>query len=104
MFKKKKTMGKAHVRALLPMFKEFNSLSKVFISMLNKKIEAKQTAVKQIKVLVSGMSTPGDLQSNISITTVDINKTSIRGKTGGSYNQVMDWESDFMKNRKKFII
>jgi len=97
-------MGKAHVRALLPMFKEFNSLSKVFIRMLNKKIEDKQNSVKQIKVLVSGMSTPSELQSNISITTVDINKTSVRGKNSGSYNQVMDWESDFMKNRKKFII
>ena len=42
--------------------------------------------------------------SSINITTVDINKTVIRQKGQMSFNKKMDWEEDFLKNRKRYII
>ncbi len=96
-------MTKQQAKSLIPVFKGFNSVAKVFIQMLSKKIEDKEKHLSKIRVMVNDIALPQN-HSSINITTVDINKTVIRQKGQMSFNKKMDWEEDFLKNRKRYII
>ena len=96
-------MNKQQAKSLIPAFKGFNKVAKIFIQMLTKKIAEKEKRLSRIRVMVSDIALPQN-HSSINITTVDINKTIVRQKGRMSFNQKMDWEEDFLKNRKRFII
>ena len=96
-------MTKQQAKSLIPAFKGFNNIAKVFIQMLSKKIEEKEKRISKIRVMVSDIALPQN-HSSINITTVDINKTVVRQKGRMTFNKKMDWEEDFLKNRKRFII
>ena len=100
---KKKKLNHQQTKALLPIMKEFNRLSKGLIQLLNKRIEKKEKKLNTIKVMVSEFTVPVKNHS-LNIQTVDINKTVIKKKGQLSYNQSMSWEDDLRKKRRGLIL
>lgn len=101
---KLKKLSAKKTKELVPVFKKFNSLSKIFIRMLQQKIENKEKEINRISVLVQDFKLPRQDQTHtIDIQTIDIRKTVIRKKGGFAYDQKMNWEDD-LKNRKRGII
>ena len=88
----------------MPAIKEFNSLAKVFLKLLNQKIEVKQKRLSTIKVMVNTMSPPVSARSTISIKTVDINQTIVKKQGSYSYNQEMKWENQMPKKKRGIVL
>ncbi|MGE4170590.1 MAG: hypothetical protein AB7F28_07725 [Candidatus Margulisiibacteriota bacterium] len=99
----KKSLSKQQVKGIIPFLKEFNGLSRVFISLLNQNVAVKRERVSRIAVMVSDIAKP-EVRHTINIQTVDMRNTTVKRVGETSYNQKMDWEADFLKQRRKFII
>jgi len=88
---------------MAPAVKKFNSIAQLFIRLLTEKIEAKERALGNVSVVVnSGFK--AERRNSISITTVDINRTTISKKGSFSYNQGMKWEDQLRKQKRGRII
>lgn len=86
---------------LLPLLAEFNGMAKELVRLLNHKVAVKE---KKISSYLTGMSLPKNLNSNISVHTIDIRNTKgiIRGS--GTYTPKMSWEKDIMKGPSGIVI
>jgi len=96
--------NKQDIKKALPIFKEFNKLSKAFLKLLNQKVAEKEKHISSIKVMVDDMVLPQESNSTINIQTLDMNNTSVRKKGGFKYNQKMNWEEDLRKKRGGIIL
>lgn len=101
--KKRRQLSPAQARQMLPAVKKFNSIAQIFIRLLTEKIEAKERAMGNVSVMVnSGFK--AERRNSISITTIDINRTTISKKGGYAYNQSMHWEEQLRKQKRGKII
>jgi len=100
---KRQKLNKKQSKKVVPYVKQFNSLAKIFIESLERKIQAKQRRINKISILIEDIKVP-ESRPTIDITTVDMRKTKIKKKGEASFNQVMSWEDDYIKQRKKWII
>ena len=57
----KKRFSFLQTKKMLPTLKEFNSVAKIFLKLLNKKIEQKEKKLANIAVLVNDMAIPDAL-------------------------------------------
>ncbi|MCP4049899.1 MAG: hypothetical protein GY730_04255 [bacterium] len=103
MVKKRRKLTNAQTKKAMPAIKEFNSLAKVFLRLLGTKIRHKEENVARIAVMVSDMA-KAPSQHNISIRTIDINKTTINKKGSYSFNKKMEWEQDIRSKNKGLIL
>ena len=78
-----------------------NGIKPYFLDIVNNQIDIKE---KRIQVLVTGMPVIKSPHTNISITTIDMKKTKARKKGAGSWNEIMDWEKDFGRERNRGTI
>jgi len=99
----KRKLSKNETKKLVPILRHFNSMAKIFINMLNKKIEFEEKRLGNVKTMVSGMAIPKQ-NYNLNIHTVDINNTVVKKKGDGSYTQKMNWEEDFRNRKRGFIL
>lgn len=103
MAKRKRTAQET--RKAMPAIKEFNSLSKMFIRLLNTKISQKEKRVGQIKIMVGGMKRPMKGREHlINVQSVDIRNTTIKKKGEYSFRQKMNWEDGVMKKKHGVIL
>ncbi|NDC82594.1 hypothetical protein EB093_02880 [bacterium] len=101
--KPKRQITQAQARQMAPSVRKFNSIAKVLIRLLSEKVEAKEKALGKISVIVN-TGYKSERRSQISITTVDINKTMISQKGKLSYTQSMSWEEQLKRQRRGKII
>ena len=101
-----KKLAKGKTKELLPVIKQFNSIAQIFIRSLTQKLEQEKAELSKIKVMVSGMRIPDSERNySIRITSYDMNKTVVKRKDGSlGYNQSMNWEKDYKKRNKGFIL
>ncbi len=95
----KKRLSKAEGDKLMPFIQEFNAVAKVFLKLMNQRIDNRE---KRIKVYLTDISLPAS-NYNISIQTVDIYQTIVKKKGQLSTNQGMGWEKGLNRN-KGYII
>ncbi len=99
----KKRLSTTQVKVLLPILREFNKLAKVFLGILDQKIQAKENRINTLSVMVTDMKIPAS-QHTISISTVDMGNTKVTRSGGGTYSKRMDWEKDLPKNKGRSVI
>ena len=97
---RKKQLSTAEAKKLIPAIKKMNAATELLLSLFKKKLTHEEQQVAKIRVMVSDMLLPPNLQRNISVTTFDMNKTQVRQRGRMGYNQVMDWEKDYKKRNK----
>lgn len=103
--KKPSKMSNADLKKTVPVLDEFNKFSQAFIKMLGQKVEDKRKKVHTLSIMVDGLKIPDRYpNSTLNIQTIDINDTRIKKKGDWSYSQKMDWESDFKKRNRGFIL
>jgi hypothetical protein len=103
--KKKRKYTKKEAQQALPSIKEFNKLASTFLNLLNQKVEQKQKRLSTISVLLDGSVRIKRKKHDINIQAVDLKSTLLNKKKGTySYNQAMNWEEDFRRNRKRGIV
>lgn len=102
MAKNRRQLSQVQAAKMAPSVKKFNSIAKVLIRLLSQKIEQKEKALGNISVVVNG-SVKMERRNTLSITTVDINKTTISRKGSAAYSTGMSWE-DQLKRQKRGII
>jgi hypothetical protein len=98
----KKKISRAQAQQLLPEVSKFNSLAKMLIKMLDGNVDRKEKHLSAMRASLS-KKIQKDRSSNISVMTVDINRTMVKKKGGYSYNKPMNWEED-LKNRRRGIV
>ena len=103
MDKPQKKLNKLQTKALLPVMKAFNKMAKGFINLLTKKVQEKEKKLANIKVMVNEITVPVK-QHNLSIQTVDINKTVVKKKGELSYTQSMSWEDEVKRKKRGMIL
>jgi hypothetical protein len=102
---KKPGMSRQDLKKTVPVLDEFNKFSQAFIKMLGQKVETKRKKVHTLSIMVSGIKIPDRYaNSTLNIQTVDINDTRISRKGDGGYKQKMDWETDYQKRKRGFIL
>lgn len=101
--KKQKQLTQAQAKQMAPAVQKFNSIAKILIRLLTEKIEAKERALGNISVVVNS-GYKAEKSHSISITTIDINRTSIAKKGKYTYNQVMPWEEQLRRQKRGRII
>jgi hypothetical protein len=100
---KKRQLNQAQAIKMAPSVKKFNAISRILIRLLSEKIEQKERALGNISVMVnSGFK--AERRNSISITTIDINKTSVNKKGGSTYNQSMPWEEQLRRQKRGLIL
>ncbi len=102
--RRKRKYTKQEAQKAMPAVKEFNKLAAVFLKLLNQKVEQKQKRLSTISVLVNEISVKRDQRSMINIQTVDMKQTIVKKAGLGAFNQTMNWEDDYRKNRRKGVI
>lgn len=96
-------LNKQQTKKLIPAIKGFNKMAEVFIALLTKKINEKEKKLSGIRILVKDMPLP-QRTHNISIQTLDMNRTMVKTKGGYSFNQKMDWEKDLRKKNRGILL
>jgi hypothetical protein len=97
----KKKFNRAQTKKLLPGLRAFNKVARILIGVLTKQVEKKEKSLNTIRVMVNSDFVPKGQHHDISITTLDMNQTRVKKSGQVSYNQKMDWEKDFMKNKNR---
>ena len=102
---KTQKMSRAELKKTVPGLDEFNKFSQAFIKMLGQKVETKRKKVHTLSIMVDGLKIPDRYpNSTLNIQTIDINDTRVKKKGGWGYSQKMDWESDYRKRNRGFIL
>lgn len=101
--KKQRQLSQAQAQKMAPAVSKFNSIAKVLIRILTEKIEAKERALGNISVIVNS-GYKAERRNTFSITTIDINRTSINKKGSYSYNKTMPWEEQLRRQKRGKII
>ncbi|MEK9657618.1 MAG: hypothetical protein VW378_04515 [bacterium] len=98
--RKKKQLSTAEAKKLIPLIKKLNSATKVLIKLFTQKVSHEEQQANKIKVLINDMLIPPNKNTNIKITTLDMNNTKIRKKGEMSYNQIMKWEKAYKQRNR----
>lgn len=98
----KKKISRAQAQQLLPEVSKFNGLAKMLIKLLDSNIDRREKHLSELRERLS-KTIQKDRTTNINVMSVDINRTLIKKKSGYTYNQSMDWESQ-LKNSKRGIV
>jgi len=103
---KSQKMSRQDLKKTVPVLDEFNKFSQAFIKMLGQKVEAKRKKVHTLSIMVDGIKLPDRFaNSTLNIQTVDINDTRVSKKgSWGGHKQKMDWETDYRKRSRGFIL
>jgi hypothetical protein len=98
----KKRMSAVEAERLLPMMKEFNSVAKIFLALMNQRIDVRE---KRISLVLSDIPRIPLTNSNISVKMIDIGTTTVKKKKQLEHNQSMDWEKQMRQNQNRgFVI
>lgn len=100
----KKQISTKEAKKLLPIIKKMNTATKLLLKIMGQKLTHEQQQVNKIKLMVDDMIQVPNLQSTISITTLDMNATKIKQKGRMGYNKVMDWEKDYRKRNRGTLL
>jgi hypothetical protein len=98
----KKKISRSQAAQLLPEVSKFNSLAKMLLKILDGNIDRKEKHLSAMRMSLN-KKIQKDRSSNISVMTVDINRTMVKKKGGYSYNKAMNWEED-LKNKRRGIV
>jgi hypothetical protein len=90
----KDTLNPVQTKKLLPAIKGFNKLAKVFIGILQKRIEAKEKKIANIKLLVNDMPTNFSSNQNhgIIINNIGSEQMTVRKKGQSSFKKKTNWD------------
>jgi hypothetical protein len=99
----KKKISRGQAQQLLPEVAKFNSLAKMLLKLLDGNIDRKEKHLTAMRASLS-KKIQKDRASNISVMTVDMNKTMVKKRGGYSYNKPMNWEEDLRNKRRGIVL
>ena len=99
--------GKKETEDVISSLEDFNKLTKSYNNLLKQQIDQRKERIKQIRVMVSGISIPQSNQSStLNIQLVDMHDTRVTRKGKGTSRKKMKWEKqqNNFENPKRGII
>lgn len=105
MAQNKRKLNRQETKKLIPALKGFNKLAKVFIKLLQNKIDKKEKQVSSIKLLVNDMPTnfSPSQHHGIIINNIGADQFTIREKGKSSYKKKTKWD-DIKPSGNKGVI
>ena len=100
----KKQLSSQEAKKTLPLLEEFNKLSKGFIKLLSDQVDTQREKVSTLSIMVNDIKIPHERTHTFDIKTIDIGHTRVSKKGEGSFNQDIDWESDFRRRNRGIIL
>ena len=101
LFKRKKKLSKKELDSILPVIKDFNSVAKHLIGVLNTKVTQKE---QQVNVMISKIGLPTQEEHSVRVMNVDMSKSFLKDmKKKPNQSGSSEWDEGFSQ-KKGFII